>query len=264
MTEFTIPAEADKQAYQAMSVVKRALSLVIDDDGAYNGAGTMLSELRAQAKELEAIEKGITKPINDGLNKIRDFFRIPRNRVTAAMQSVEAARCSYRSMVKEQRREAERVAQEAARKERERLEREAAKVEEDARKKREAEEAKARELDEAGKAEKAEAARRASAAKQVISSERAAALRHVADSWPKNPIVYREAPKTKGVHTVTRWAARVTDKSALILAVASGSVPEAALTPDMTFLNKMAVALKGELHYPGIEAYSTETESVRI
>lgn len=264
MTDYTIPVEADEQANNALALVERALAVsIIITDREYGSAGTMLMEIKQLAKGILDTELSITRPINDGLKKIRDFFRVPRQRLGDAELALENARAAYRRQVEAQKREAERIAEAAARKERDRLELQAAKLEEDARKKREAEEAKARALEEAGNVEKAEATRRASEDKAKVTAQRAAALRHVKDTWPTAPIVHREAPKTLGVHTVTRWSARVVDKSALIKAVAAGQVPETVLVPDMVALNRMAVALKEQLNYPGVVPESTQTESVR-
>ena len=263
MTEYAIPAEADQQANHALTLVDRAIAIVISTDTEYGTSGQLLQEVRAKYSELDRLEKSITKPINDGLRKIRDFFRVPKSRLESASESLERVRSDYRTKVDAERREAERIAQEAARKERERLEREAAAHEERERKKREAEEAAAKALEDAGKSERAEAARLASAEKARISAARAAALRDIKESFPTAPIVHREPPKTQGVYTVVRWSAKVIDKAALISAVAAGQAPDSVLTVNLVALNQMAVALKDQLHYPGVQAVKTETESVR-
>lgn len=108
-----------------------------------------------------------------------------------------------------------------------------AKAQEEARKERERLEAQAARAAEKGKAEKAQALQAAAAA--VVA-----------------PIIAPTTPKIPGQYTRTTYRAEVTDKLALIKAVAAGSVPMTALEPSMPFLNNQARVLREDLIYPGV------------
>lgn len=113
---------------------------------------------------------------------------------------------------------------------------EQARLEEQARKERERLEARAAKAEEKGKEEKAEALRMQAATVAT-------------------PVVSIAPPKVSGISTRESWKARVTDKMALVKAVAEGKVPLTALDVNATFLANQARALKTELNYPGVEVY---------
>lgn len=135
--------------------------------------------------------------------------------------------------------------------EQERIRREAeAKAQEEARKQREKLEAQAAKAIEKGKTEKAEALQVAAASVVV-------------------PILVSTMPKVAGISTRITYKASVTDKAALIEAVAGGRrrvqrsfdgdqrrramvVPIIAVDANSTFLNQQARAMKSTLAYPGV------------
>ena len=78
------------------------------------------------------------------------------------------------------------------------------------------------------------------------------------------PVIVPEAVKPEGVHTMTRWKARVTDMEVLCKAIGAKGSPQC--TPDLVLpntvaLNGLARALKSNLNIPGVEAYP-ETSAV--
>ena len=82
---------------------------------------------------------------------------------------------------------------------------------------------------------------------------------------PVTPVVIT-APATyepaRGYAHRTRYRAEVTDLRALCAAVASGSVPTAAIEANMTVLNKQADSLREAWNWPGCRAVAV-TSSVR-
>ena len=63
--------------------------------------------------------------------------------------------------------------------------------------------------------------------------------------------------RTAGVAPKETWSAEVSDKMALVKAVAAGKVPLAALEPNMTYLNGQVRLLKKEFQVPGVKAVAT-------
>lgn len=61
--------------------------------------------------------------------------------------------------------------------------------------------------------------------------------------------------KAKDASVRKSWGVRVTDKTALLKAVAGGAVPELAIEVDVAWLKKMAKQMDGNLNYPGIEVF---------
>lgn len=70
-------------------------------------------------------------------------------------------------------------------------------------------------------------------------------------------------PVGGGVDTRSIWRAEVTDKMALIRAVAEGRVPEAVLAIDTKVLGSLARSLKGALNYPGVRVVEDVGIAVR-
>lgn len=73
---------------------------------------------------------------------------------------------------------------------------------------------------------------------------------------PPVPILPDAVPKLDSLQKRTLWEAEVTDKMALIRAVAEGKAPLQCLEPNMACLNGMARAAKSTLHIPGVKAVS--------
>jgi len=73
------------------------------------------------------------------------------------------------------------------------------------------------------------------------------------------------APKIDkgGTYTVTKWHAEVTDKAALIEAVATGRTDSEVLIPNMPHLNRLATIHKENMKIPGVKAVSEVSVGVR-
>jgi len=74
-----------------------------------------------------------------------------------------------------------------------------------------------------------------------------------------NVSVPSSTPKVAGISTRELWSVEVTDKVALIKAVAAGLAPVNILDVNQTVANQMARALKTSLKYPGLKAVCTKT-----
>lgn len=221
-----ITPDVQRQADEAARYLEEARSLPIATSEQYEQAGEELKRIKAKAKDLEEMRKEMTRPLDESKKRIMDFFRRPLGFLADAEADIKRRMRDFALEQERRRREAEAAAQEAARKERERLEREAAK------------------LAAKGRAEKAEA---------VLS---------IAEQMP-TPVVAAPAPKVSGISMRVRYSARVTDKMALIKAVAEGRVPDNVLEPNMTALNGLARSLKEHLAYPGVEVLAEHDVAAR-
>lgn len=72
------------------------------------------------------------------------------------------------------------------------------------------------------------------------------------------PIIHvqHETPKVAGISSRTDWKAKVINKQAFVKAAAADQNLLAFVTIDLTGLNKLAQATKGQLNHEGIEYYS--------
>jgi len=71
------------------------------------------------------------------------------------------------------------------------------------------------------------------------------------------------APTAEGTWTVTRWHAELIDIEALCAAVAAGTAPVDLVQINQAAANRLAMALKGAVKYPGVRFVSTESLAVR-
>lgn len=78
------------------------------------------------------------------------------------------------------------------------------------------------------------------------------------------PPVEIEIPKAEGIGFRDNWSAEVVDLMALVVAVASRTVPLNVLQADMKTLNQMARALKGNLNLPGVRPVVERGSSVKV
>lgn len=244
----------------------------------YQSAADQLRAIKSRAASLENWREKLKKPILEAGRAIDEFFKAPKTFLADAEKAIKVSMLTYDRRQDELRKEAERLAAEAARKEQDRLQAQAAKdeaaarakreeEERKARAKREIEEAKARQLEEAGRAEEADRRRAAAQEAEQRRMEAAAeterqriaeadAKRLAAETMPTAPIIHMEASKVAGISTREVWSAEVTDKMKLIRAVAAGDAPAELLDVNMSTLNRLAKALKGGLSYPGVRAVS--------
>ena len=217
-----VPMESQKKAGAIEQYVAQVSALVITGHVEYESAGNTLTEIKARWNEIDNERKKLKGPVIEQGKRIDDFFKAPLDALNSARDIINRKRQDYRADAERVRMQAEAKAQEAARKEQERLRKEA-----DA-------------LAAKGKTEQAEAKR--NIAEQI-----------------QAPVVAAPLPTTKGLSVRKMWRANVTDKLALIRAVATGTVPPSVLDVNQPVLNRMAGALKGEMNYPGVEAIEVES-----
>lgn len=230
MTELNItPAERQEIVHPASVILTSARACVVVDDVGYAEAGEALKGIKAAQKALEIKKRRLLDPVSATLRAIRELFQAPEHELNEAEGLYKRTMLSYSAAQERKRAEEQRVRDEAARKERERLEREAA--ERDVR---------AAEHRQAGKEGFA-----------TLQETKADQLRDQAASVVPE-VVQRQAPRVAGVSERENWYAVVTDKAALVKAIADGTVPLTAFEPNMKFLNNQAKAMRRDLKYPGV------------
>jgi hypothetical protein len=205
---------------EAMTLKMRYDVIKISDQSEYDQAGKEMQGVKANLEEMEGFQLDLTKPLNDDLKRVRDFFRIPLSYLDAAKKSISAARVSYTQKMEEKRQEDERKLRELARKEEE--------------KKKAALEARALKAEEKGKEEKAEELREQ--AKEV---------------FVPVPIIESRVEKTAGIGRRKDWKYRILDSMA---------IPRDFLCVDEKKIGQYARTMKEMAKCPGVEFYFVETE----
>lgn len=77
------------------------------------------------------------------------------------------------------------------------------------------------------------------------------------------PAVQAEPTKLDGISSRSTWKAEVTDKMALVKAVAAGDAPLDALLVNQSHLDAMARSLREAMKVPGVKPYEEKTLAVR-
>jgi len=272
----TTDAQAQALAVKASRQLAQAQGYVIDSPELFDAAADDLKGVKAQLKTLEEKRKAMTVPLDNAKKAIMDFFRAPTNYLEQAEQLIKGSMLTYQQAEDAKRRAEQARLDELARQERERLRKEAEEAAAEAarieaiaaaeRKKIEEEAAAAAAAGDAAEAERLQEAAAISKTESIIAAEQAAAeaaaARAVA-SIIMAPTVAPMTPKTKGIATVEKWKARVTDKAALIAYVAANPQYAELLTVNESALNAQARSLKGNLQIPGVESYPEQSLSAR-
>jgi hypothetical protein len=212
----------------------------------YAAGATDLQQVKAAQKRLEETRTSITKPMNDALRRVNDFFRGPTERLAAVERVLKAQLVKFADEQERIRREEQRKADEAARKERERLEAQAREAERKAREKAEADRKAAEAAAAAGRAEEAAklAARAAATEEKAAAKADDLALRA---ATTVAAVIAREPPKVAGVSTREVWKFEITDPAA---------VPREYLVVDEARIRKVVQALKGDAKIAGVRVYA--------
>lgn len=221
MTQQIITTEAEQAAQSVDSLVTISQTIEVSNQEQYHAAEHNLAEIIAKKKELNELRLSMTRPLDASKKQIMDFFRMP---VTALEGGERVLRQVLTDYTTEQ-------------------ERKAAK--------------KQAEIDERARKEKERLAKQADKAEQSGKVEKAEALREHAETVTPTQV----APAVQKTRTTTRttWTAEVVDIRAVLQGVLDGKIPEAAIGVNMPVLNKMAVALKDQLNYPGVKAVAKKT-----
>ncbi len=262
--------EPDERAMVAgaQTILQGAGSLVIVTPDDYSLAGSTLSAIKAQWKQLDFERKDIVKDLDSARAKIQARYLRPMNMLIEAEAKLKQMMLSYQTEQARVQAERQRAIEETARKERARLAEEAAKVQAKAREQAEharqmaelAEQARLRAVAEGNaKAAAAAAQRNAKLAEQAQSielagKEKAAELQTISDLVVA-PTVQSAVPKVAGQFNRTTFKARVVDHEALIQDVANKLHYADVLPPDEGVLNRLAAVTGGRLQLAGVECY---------
>jgi hypothetical protein len=221
-----LPQETEILVNEATAILSQAKTYVIQNNDQLQTAASELASIKTKAKQLDEQRKRMTKPLDDSKKEIMDFFRAPLDFLADAEGIIKHSIAGYQQAQ-------ERAAREAQ-----------AKLDAEARKQQEKLMVRAEKAAESGKEEKAHEL--AMQAASVVA-----------------PVVAANVDKAQGISTRQNWKAEVTDKMALVQAVAAGKLPISMLDVNMTSLNAIAKATKGEVEYPGVRFYPETVVSAR-
>lgn len=195
-----------------------AKSLVLSNAGEYNEAAHTLATVRALKDTLASEKRRYLGPFNEGIKRLRDWFKPAEDALDQAehLLNKEMSRFALEDMRRQKQEEIENQ----------------------------------RKAD----IEKARLERRADTAEKKGDHSTADMLRATASvGVVAAPVVSQT--EAEGVSKRVVFKGRVTDKAALVKAVADGKAPITLLEVDETALNKVIGATKGEVQYPGVEIY---------
>jgi hypothetical protein len=231
MNEVVTQAEREEIIGISQPIVTAARALSVNTHAEYAKAGESLKEIKGAMKRLAEKKALVLNPALDTVKRIRDLFRGPEEELALAENLHKRALIAFDDEQEQIRR------------------REQARLDDIARRDRETKEAAAKKL-----RDDAEAARLAGDEKKAERLETRAEVKQDQAATVVAAVAQTEPPRVSGTSIRENWSAVVTDKAALIAAVAAGVVPEMALEPNSKFLNNQAKAMKRELRYPGVTA----------
>lgn len=208
---------------------------VIKDQATYESAADILKRIKAKQKELDAMRKNITKPLDAAKKAVMDLFREPMVILDEAECIIKQASIDYTTeqdrIRQEQQDKLDRQARAAEEKKKKALEEQARKKEEEARLLRE----------KAEKADAEEKARLEAAAKKA--EEKAAEKREKKEEVVvEAPVLAQRAETPKGISYKTVYYVEIEDFAKL---------PDDYKLPNVSMLNKFAQAGKGKVKIPG-------------
>jgi predicted phage tail protein len=213
----------------------------------YDAAGKSLSVIKGLQKQLEEKRTSITKPLNEALKRVNDFFRQPREALEQAEEIQKKHMLGWREQLAKIARAEQARLDELARKEREAMAARAAEVERKAKEKADAMRAAATNAQEKLAAEKAAAKREDDA------RIKAEALREQA-AQVKAPTVATPVVKSAGQSVRESWSFEVFDVTLL---------PREYVVADLVKIRAVVNATKGTVPIPGVRITKGETMSSR-
>ena len=207
-------------------ILATALALVIDSPEMLEIAADDLRSIKTKIAELESRRKEITTPMDAAKKSVMDLFSKPTDVLKQAESAYKNAILTYQS-------EQERIAAAAQ-----------------------------RAADAAAEAERKRMEAAAVVAEESGDVETAVAIQMASEMMVSN-IPLAAPSKVAGISKTVRWSAEVIDKVAYLKHVLANPELIDTVNVDLTSLNRMAIALKGNLNYPGIKAVSTASISAR-
>lgn len=247
-------AVIEKEAQSALTVAK---DFKIVSNEHYTVAAERLKTLKGLMKQVADTFDPIIRKAHDAHKEAVAQRKKHEQPLIEAEGIYKRSMLMYTQEQERQRQEQERKAREAAEREQAKLREQAAAAE--AKAKAESERLR-KEAEEAAAAGRAEEAAKLAAKAQTAEDKGAAkaeGLKDRADLVP-TPVIASNTPVVSGISTRKTYAAKVTDKMALIKAVAEGRAPDNVLEANQTVLNALARSMKEGFSYPGVELV-TET-----
>lgn len=241
------PKDAEQAiARTAEDMVTRAHAFVVDSPVAYAEAGQMIDAMKAKRKEVEGFFAPMVEAAHAAWKALTEKRRSYTDPLDEAVSALTQKYAAYKRRVDEE------VAAERRRQEQEAQERERARLKAEAEEReRQAEEArKAAEIaDTREEAQQLEAIADTMAAEATVIKQEAATV--------EAPVLPLSSPieHVKGPSVRANWTFRVTDKMALIKAVAAGQVSPEALETNDTYLRARAKADKDTVRIPGVQFF---------
>ncbi len=222
--------EATQGAIEMAGAYKR---LEVTTQEAYTATGVELKHIKSRAKELDALRRSMTKPLDDSKARIMGLFRPALDALKTAETDVKKAMLTYEDEQEAKRKAEEDRLREVQRKETERL----------GRLGREAAE-RARVAAEAGDAAKA--------AKDAAKAEAFAERAETATAAPVTVAPLHS--NIEGVSRTKRWTFEIENASL---------IPRPYLMPNEKMLGEIARSTKGTLSIPGVRIYSEDSLASR-
>jgi hypothetical protein len=221
--------DAENEASEAIRLANRFFAYIVANEDQYSEAGIDLQGIKLRAKELDALRKTMTKPLDDSKKRIMALFAVPLEALEKAESSIKTAMLGWQRKQEAIRQAEENRLRELQRKEEDRIRAEQEKIQ------KQAEAAMAE-----GKTEKAfDLAEKADAL-----TDRAAIIANAV------PVVESKVQKVSGISTRKIWKYRIIDPL---------KVPREYLIVDEVKLGKTARASAGTIKIDGVEFYAEDS-----
>ena len=129
MTEFKVTRELESIKTEALSAFENAKAVVIKDQESYEFQGNRLRTIKTQWSEIESKRKELSKPFQQAIKQLNDFFNEPLDVLKRAETCIKQALIKYTDQKEKERQEEERRLRIAAEKQTIKLEKKAEKQE---------------------------------------------------------------------------------------------------------------------------------------
>jgi hypothetical protein len=214
-----INTEQEQKKTSDVPALCQKAELTISNQGDYEIASTILSEVKSRYKELDSQRKEITKPIDTAKKAVMDLFKTPLELLEKAESKIKGLMIGYTNEQERKAREGQARLQKLA--------------DQEAAKQKKILDEKIARAEASGKTEKAE----------ELQMQKETITPIVA------PVITPQIETPKGVSYREQWSAEVIDINL---------VPREWLIANLPALNKTAQATKGTLTIPGVKFISTK------